>query len=124
MNATKFQKYSTLLIRVGLGLVFLANSYTAIFSPDDFSKLIGESFLANLLPVGIDIFVKFIGISDGLVAILLLIGKEQKYIAGYATLWIIGVLAVIGVKEPGDFLEHFGFLSMAVYLLVNSSNSL
>lgn len=119
MTFAKYRKYSTSVIRIGLGLVFLANSYTAFVSPDEFNRLISESFLVGLLPVSLDLFVKFIGVSDGIVAALLLTGKGQKYVAVYASAWLMGVMAVIGIKEPADLLEHFGSLSMAIYLILN-----
>lgn len=118
MIFAKYRKHSTSVIRIGLGLVFLANSYIAFISPDEFNELISESFLVNLLPVSLDLFVKFIGISDAIVAALLLIGKGQNYAAVYASVWLVGVMAVIGTKEPSDLLEHFGFLSMAIYLMI------
>ncbi len=119
MAFTKYSKYSTSVIGIGLGLVFLANSYTAFVSPDEFNRLISESFLVGFLPVSLDLFVKFIGVSDGIVAALLLIRKGQKYVAVYASLWIVGVMVVIGIKEPADLLEHFGGLSIAIYLILN-----
>lgn len=119
MILAKYRKYSTSVIRIGLGLVFLANSYTAFVSPGEFNRLISESFLVGFLPVSLNLFVKFIGISDGIVATLLLIGRGQKYVAVYASLWLVGVMAVIGTKEPADLLEHFGGLSMAIYLMLN-----
>lgn len=121
MKLSTIRKHSILIIRIGLALVFLANSYTAFVSPDEFKELIDKSFLAGLLPINSDLFVKFIGISDGVVSMLLLFGIKLKYIAAYAALWIIGVMAVIGLKEPGDFLEHFGPLTMALYLVYNIS---
>lgn len=120
MILAKYRKHSTLIIRIGLGLVFLANSYTAFVSPDELYELIHESFLPGLLPISVDSFVKFIGISDGTVGILLLSGARLKYVATYATLWIMGAMAVIGLKETGDFLEHFGGLSMAIYIFLNN----
>lgn len=114
-------KYSILIIRTGLALVFLANSYTAFASPGEFKEIIAESFLAGLLPVGPDFFVKLIGISDGAVCILFLLKIKLKYVAMYAALWIIGVMVVIGLKEQGEFLEHLGPLAMAIYLAVNAT---
>lgn len=108
------------IIRIGLGFVFLANSYTAFTMPHEFVDLISESFLINILSQNTDTFVRFIGISDGLVAILLFIGAFQKYVAIYASVWILGVMSVIGVSELPHFLEHLGFLSMAIYLILNS----
>lgn len=121
MVLTKYRKHSTSVIRIGLGLVFLANSYSSSVSPDEFNRLISESFLVDLLPINLDLFIKFISVSDGIVATLLLIGKGQKYVAAYASVWLIGVMAVIGTKEPADLLEHFGGLSMAIYLMLNES---
>lgn len=122
MKLSTLRKHLALIIRVGLALVFLANSYIAFISPEEFSELIGKSFLAGLLPIVPDSLVKFIGISDGAVGILLLLDIKLKYAAAYATLWIIGVMAVIGVKEPGDFLEHFGPLTMSIYLILNNKD--
>ena len=121
MTFADYRKYSTLIIRMGLGLTFLANSYTAFVAPDEFEKLISGSFLASLLPVNPDLFIKFISVSDGVVATLFLVGKAQKYAAIYAFFWILGVMAVIGIQDPAGLLEHFGSLSMAVYLLLNGS---
>lgn len=121
MILAKYRKHSTFVIRIGLGLVFLANSYVAFVSPDELHELIHESFLPSLLPISVDSFIKFIGISDSTVGILLLSGTRLKYVATYVTLWIMGIMAVIGLKEIGDFLEHFGFLSMAIYLFLNRS---
>jgi len=110
MNIGKVKTNSIMILRFGLALVFIANSYVAFFHPDEFVALINNELL-----------VKFIGISDAAVAILLLLGVGLKYVSIYATLWILGVMAVIGIKEPVDFLEHFGFLSIAVFLLINYS---
>lgn len=108
MNIKKLQTNSIMILRFGLASVFIANSYVAFFHPDEFVTLVNSELL-----------VKFIGISDLTVAVLLSLGLGLKYVSIYATLWILGVMAVIGIKEPADFLEHFGFLSIAVYLFVN-----
>lgn len=119
MIIPKYRKYSAPIIRIGLGLVFLANSYAAFVAPDHLTEHISESFLANLLPINLDLLIKFIGISDFVVAALLLIGRWQVYVASYGALWLIGVMIVIGINEPTELLEHLGFLSMAIYLLLN-----
>ena len=51
---------------------------------------------------------------------LLLLGIRLKYVAAYAAIWIMGVMAVIGLKDTGDFLEHFGPLAMAIFLVINA----
>lgn len=115
----KFQQYSPYIIGVGLGLIFLANSYTAFFSPEEFIKLVGDSFL-KMLPLSADTIVKLIGVSDGLVGILLVLGLLRKYVAIYSVLWILGVIMVTGFAEVGGVLEHLGILSMPIYLFLNN----
>lgn len=103
------------IIRVGLALVFLANSLMAIFAPGEFQDLISNSFLAGVLPVSVAAFVAFIGISDFIVAVLLISGWRTSRVAAYASVWLVGVISVIGVFSL-DALEHLGFFAMAVAL--------
>ncbi len=107
------------VIRIGLALVFLANSLTAFFAPDEFRELVGASFISSLLPISAVTLVLIISINDLLVAILLVSNKLQKYVPLWAMLWLIGVMVVIG--EPLDVLEHLGFFSMALFLWLTAS---
>lgn len=113
------KKYLTYpnLIRIGLALVFLANSLTAFFASSEFVELIEQSFLANFLPGSADRFVTFIGVNDAVVALLLFSGVGTVYTATWATLWIFGVMLVR--SEPLGILEETGFLVMAIALAVN-----
>lgn len=116
------KKYLTYphLVRIGLALVFLANSLIAFFTPSEFIELIENSFVANLLPVSTEIFVVFIGINDGIVALLLFFGIATFRAAAWAALWLFGVMVVRG--EPLEILEEAGFLFMAVALTVNNKS--
>ncbi len=105
------------LIRIGLALVFLANSLIAFFTPSEFVELIEQSFVINFLPVSVETFVVFIGINDAAVALLLFSGVGTWYVAVWASLWLVGVMLVLG--EPLEILEEAGFLFMAVALAVN-----
>lgn len=106
------------LIRIGLALVFLANSLTAFFAPSEFIELIEKSFLINILPISPALFAVIIGINDALVAILLLFNFGKRWIPIWAALWIIGVMAVKGVSL--ETLEESGFLFMALALTINN----
>lgn len=103
------------IIRFGLACVFLANSVTALFSPSEFQNLVSNSFLAGFLPVSVATFVTLIGLNDLTVALLLFAGWRTSRVATYATLWITGVVFVIGAFTL-DALEHLGFISMAYAL--------
>ena len=97
--------------------VFLANSLIAFLAPSEFQELVCGSFLANILPVSVETFVTFIGINDFSVAVLLLLGWRTSRVAMYATTWMVGVIAVVGVFSL-EALEHLGFLSMTVALMM------
>ncbi|MDD4989203.1 MAG: hypothetical protein PHV42_02155 [Candidatus Pacebacteria bacterium] len=106
------------LLRLGLACAFLANSLTAFLSPDDFKDAVSGSFVLKIIPVSAAAFVTFIGISDGIVAILLVLGKKVSWVALYASLWIVGVILVTGVMTF-DALEHVAFLSLAVAIAMH-----
>ncbi len=103
------------IIRIGLACVFLANSLTAFFSPSEFQDLVSNSFVAGLLPISVASFVTFVGFNDLTVALLLLIGWRTSRVAVYATMWLTGVIATIGVFSL-DALEHLGFIAMSLSL--------
>lgn len=105
------------LIRFGLALVFLANSLTAFFVPSEFIELIEKSFLSNLLPINIGVFIIIIGINDALVSIFLLSNKYVRWVALWAVIWIIGVIMMRG--EFLGTLEEAGFLFMAAALTIS-----
>lgn len=119
MKLSAIHKHSILNYQNWFGAGIFSQFLYGFSSPDEFKEIISESFLASLLPVSSDFLVKLIGISDGAVCVLLLLKAKLKYVAMYATLWIIGVMAVIGLKEQGELLEHLGPLAMAIYLAVN-----
>ena len=121
MKAMACKEYSSLILRIGLGCAFLANSLQAFFSPDDFIKLLNGSFMIHLLPVSAATFVHFISFSDGIVFLLLVLGVYTEYVAVYAGLWLIGVMSTLGIHDYGDILEHIAFFSIAVYLMLNGS---
>ncbi len=109
------------LLRFGLACAFLANSLTAFLSPDDFKEIISGSFLAKILPVSLGAFVVFVGVNDLIVALLLLIKWKVSKVAIWASIWIIGVIFVLGIGSI-DAMEHVAFLCLALTLVLHSNN--
>jgi hypothetical protein len=105
----------TAIIRFGLACVFLANSLMAFLSPNEFQSLVANSFLAAFLPISVAAFVTLVGLNDLIVAVLLISGWRTPRVAAYATLWIMGVVFVIGAFTFDSF-EHLGYISMAYAL--------
>ncbi|OYV27147.1 MAG: hypothetical protein B7W98_02385 [Parcubacteria group bacterium 20-58-5] len=114
----KFLNYN-FLIRFGLGVIFIANALTAFFAPAEFTEIIKNSFVANFLPISPEAFVGIvIGFNDAIVGLLLISGFATRRVAVWATMWLIGVMIVIG--SPLDVLEHSGLLLMSVALVLNN----
>ncbi len=114
--------YESLILRIGIACAFLANSLQAFLAPDEFVKLLNGSFVIHFLPVSAVTFVHFIGFSDGMISLLMILGVYTEYVAVYAGLWLIGVMFTLGIHDYGDILEHIAFFSIAVYLMLNGSD--
>ena len=116
------KKYLTynFLIRFGLGIIFIANALVAFFAPAEFIELIENSFVVNLLPIRPEVFVPIvIGLNDSIVGLLLISGFATRRVAVWATLWLVGVIVVIGIGNPFDVLEHSGLLFMSLALILS-----
>lgn len=106
------------LIRVGLGIIFLANSLAAFFAPIELIELIQSSFVVSFIPIPLDLFVPFvIGINDGIVALLLFAGIATRRVALWAFVWLVGVMVVV-IGDPFDAAEHVGLLVITAALFV------
>lgn len=115
----KFVTYN-FLIRFGLGVIFLANSLIAFFTPSEFIELIENSFVAGFIPIPLEVFVPLvIGLNDGIVALLLFFGIDTRRVGTWAFVWLICVMVV--VASPLDVLEHTGLLFMALALVLNNN---
>lgn len=108
---------SPFIIRIGLACVFLANSLMAFLEPSEFQDLVSNSFVASLLPVQVSTFVTFIGFNDLAVALLFLLGWQTFRVAMYATLWLTGVIVVVGAFTLNG-LEHLAFIAMTLTLAI------
>jgi len=122
---SSINKYLTynFLVRFGLGVIFIASALAAFFAPDEFIELIENSFVANLLPVSPETFVRVvISLNDFVVGLLLISGFATRRVAIWATAWLTGVMIVIG--SPFDVLEHSGLLFMSIALVLNNQSGM
>lgn len=119
MNTMKNPK---IILRIGLALVFLANALTAWLTPNEFREILESSFVSGWLPFDTANLIPFIAVNDFLVASLLLLGKNLRFVLVWAGLWITGVLVVIG--SPTEILEESGPLAIvvALYFLLDESD--
>ncbi len=115
----KITKNPFLIIRIGLALVFLANGLGAFFSGEEVQGLISGSFVSHIIPLSAATLVLIVGIHDILMCVLILATRKyQRYLFGWAMIWIVIVMAVIA--EPLDIVEHLGFFAMALALFTQA----
>ena len=112
-------KNAVTILRIGLAAVFLANGLTAFLEPQEFADLLSGSFISQIIPLQVATMVLLVGIHDTLMCILMLGNVARKYVFGWACLWLIGVMVIIG--EPLDILEHLGFFVVALVLYMDAA---
>jgi len=112
----KYLNYN-FLIRLGIGIIFISHSLAAVFDPGEFVELLEGSFISSLLPMSPETFVSFIvSLNDGIVGLLLISGFASRYVAMWATLWLVGVMIVIGFSF--EMVEHLGLILITMALIL------
>lgn len=105
---------SDLFFRFGLSSIFLANSLTAWFAPDEFLELLKNNLLASAIARP-QFWIYIIGINDAVLFLLILSGLWRKIIAIWAAFWIVAVIYItIGGGAP-ELIEHAGILFFIIY---------
>jgi len=102
------------IFRLGLSIFFLTNSLAAWFSPDEFLELLKTNLLASAI-ANPPFWIYVIGINDALLFLFILSGRWRKYIAVWASLWIILVMYVTVPEGAIEFIEHIGILALISY---------
>ena len=116
---TLFKKVDTnLFFRLGLSGIFLASSLTAWLAPIEFIELLEHNQLTSAI-ANPEQLVLFIGFSDFLLFGLILLGKWRKWVAAWASLWLLIVIYVTGFRTP-EFIEHLAILSLVAYHYLSS----
>jgi uncharacterized membrane protein YphA (DoxX/SURF4 family) len=105
---------SDFLFRFGLSVVFLVNSLTAWFSPDEFLELLKNNPLVSAI-ANPHFWIYIIGINDSILFLLILAGRWRRTIAVWAALWMIAVIYITINEGAIEFIEHIGILSLIIY---------
>ena len=110
-------KYSNLILRLGLGIVFLIFGIGK-FRNDIWSETIKNMTLfQNLVPFSLDIFVILIGVVEVLIAIFLIFGLFTRITALVAALELISILFLLKFQD----VREIGLLAIALVLLLERS---
>jgi len=106
-------KYGLLLLRIGLGGVFLWFGIDKFIHPDIWVNYIPQWF-PMLIPVGT--FILLMGIVESLIGFFVLIGFYTRTAAAIAALMLIPIIVSLGYNEIS--VRDFGLLMLAVGIAV------
>jgi hypothetical protein len=81
------------LPRLGLGILFIANSIGAWYDTSSYMDLMRTSFLGRFI-ADLRPWVEFIKYNDLVVGLLILSGLWPKYVLAWAGLWLLAVAVV------------------------------
>lgn len=79
-----FLEYS---FRVGLGLVFIINSFSALYQPDAFRKLIEGNFISHALG-HTQLMLYIIAVNDAILGLLIILGFKKRYVYAWMGIWL------------------------------------
>ena len=113
----KYQKYAPIVVRYGIGIVFLLIGLDQAFKPGNW-----VSWLPSFVPSSIsgETFFFLTGIFNTIVGVLLLIGFLTRLAAFLAALHLVGVLITIGYNEI--FIRDLGLFLMAISVLLHGKD--
>lgn len=110
---------STLILRIGLGLVFLLFGLGK-FKGDAYAKTTKSLQIVKSLPISPDTTVLLIGSLEILIATLLLLGLYTRLASLLASLHLISILLIFGLTNI-DILRDIGLLGAALSLFLTGS---
>ena len=115
------EKYTFLLIRAALGLVFLIFGIDKFFNSVYWASWIPETLL-NLIPFSVGMFISLLGIIEVILGLFLLIGFFIRITSIFIILHLVGVIFSIGYSDTA--VRDFALLLIAISLLFVSEHPL
>lgn len=112
------QRYSTVIIRVGLALVLLWFGIDEIANPKNWLGYV-PPWIAPSPAFNIESLIILNGILEIMVGILLLIGFCTRIVAFIAALHLLFITIMVGYNDIG--VRDFGLLAMAISLIFSGA---
>ena len=111
---------TSLILRIGLGLVLLWFGVSEIVDPETWSSYV-PMMVQSLLPISVNLFVTLHGIFEVLLAVLLLVGYAQRIVRVVAVLHLVSITIGVGYNEIG--VRDFGLVMAALALAMSDDIS-
>jgi len=109
----KYSKYSDLILRLGLGFVFIYFGIDKFFHPSYWIGYIPAWFV---IPISMTVFIYLMGIVETVVGLGIVTNRHLRFFAAIAALMLIGISISIGWNEIT--VRDIGLLAVAVSLML------
>ncbi len=113
--------WSSVLLRLGVGVVFLYFGVDKFVHPEVWAGWINPRLL-YYLPVSHDVFLYVNGGVEGVVGLLLILGLWTRIAASVAAVLLIGILATVGVTDVT--VRDIAILAASLSLVLTGSKTL
>lgn len=112
MSLEKLKRFSPLVLRLGIVVIFMWFSLSQLTSPESWTKMIPEYASAIASPLTI---VYFNAIFELVFAILLLLGLKTRIVSAILTLHLFHIAKILGYGPTGvrDFV--LGIATLAIF---------
>lgn len=111
----KQKKYVSLLLRLGLGVIFFWFGLTKFTNIESWYSFI-PPWLESLLPISVNIFLYSQGVIETLIGLLLILGIYVRKSAFLAALILITIIFTLGFNDLA--LRDFGLLMISICLMM------
>ena len=118
MEWDKYAKYAPFAVRLGLSLVLLWFGIDELRHPGVWASLV-PSWLTSLLHVSDLTFMRFNGVFELLLALLLLIGWFTRIVAAIVVLHFAGIIYAVGYGDIA--IRDLGLLLAALSLVLSGA---
>jgi len=115
-NVNKIKRYSPLLLRTGVAIIFLWFGFSQIKNPDSWIGMI-PGYVKDIIPIDTNILVYMNGTFEVVFATLLLLGLYTRFTSLLLGLHLLHIVSILGYSANGarDFALAIATFSIFLY---------
>ncbi len=115
MNIEKYSRYSPLLLRVGIAIVFLWFGFSQLTNPESWTRLM-PGYVTAFLPFSVNTLIYINGIFEISFAILLLLGLYTRTVSLLLGLHLLHIVTIVGYGAIGARDFALALATLAIFL--------
>ena len=114
-------KYTQLILRIGLGVVFFWFGVDKFLNPVFWASFVPQ-YINSILPISMNLFIYLQGIIEAIIGLFIIIGLFTRISSFLAAIILVVIIISLGFNDVT--VRDFGLLSIAIYLIFTGAGSL